>query len=97
MKFLLTVIMCSQVAGSCLTPHTFPDSYDTPYDCLMDGYVKSIEKFEEIGRQEVNRHFIYIKFDCQAVIIPEKKPIPAPSGQPTSLQVRTILPYAWGL
>ena len=40
--------MCSSVAQTCLTPHTFPNSYGDSYDCLMDGYVKSIEKMEEI-------------------------------------------------
>ena len=85
MKFLLTIVMCSSVAQTCLTPHTFPNSYGDSYDCLMDGYVKSIKKMEEIGRSEINQHGIYMKFDCQPYILPEKKPV----GQPVLLQTYT--------
>ena len=78
MKFLLTILMCSSVAKTCLTPHTFDILYEDSYDCLMDGYVKSIEKMEEIGREEINQHGIYMKFDCTPFVLPEKKPV----GQP---------------
>ena len=44
MKFVMTIIMCSYYQGVCLTPHTFSNSYDTMYDCLLDGYKKSHEK-----------------------------------------------------
>tara|TARA_R100001079_G_scaffold1383_1_gene926 strand:- start:178 stop:438 length:261 start_codon:yes stop_codon:yes gene_type:complete len=85
MKFLLTIFLCSTVANTCLTPHTFTQTYVDSYDCLMDGYVKSIEKMEEIGREEINKHGIYLKFDCQPYILPEKKPI----GQPVLLRLYT--------
>jgi hypothetical protein len=74
MKFLLTIVMCSSVAGSCLTPHTFETFYKDSYDCLMDGYQKSIDKMSEVGRSEINQYGIYLKFDCQPLILPEKKP-----------------------
>ena len=64
MKFLLTIVMCSSVAQTRLTPHTFPNSYGDSYDCLMDGYQKSINKMKEIGEEEVNKHNIYIRFTC---------------------------------
>ena len=78
MKFLLTIIMCSSVAQTCLTPHTFIETYEDSYDCLMNGYSKSIEKMEEIGREEINKHGIYLKFDCQSYVLPKRKPV----GQP---------------
>jgi hypothetical protein len=37
------------------------------YDCLVRGYEMSKEKTVEIGRQEVNKNGIYIKFHCKAV------------------------------
>ena len=40
------------------------EKYDDVYSCLLDGYTKSIEKTEELGRIEVNAHKIFIKFDC---------------------------------
>ena len=67
MKFLLTIIMCSSMAQTCLTPHTFDETYGDSYDCLMDGYQKSLDKMKEIGRKEVNKHGIYLKFDCYRI------------------------------
>mgnify|MGYP003132077241 FL=1 len=61
----LTIIMCSLWQNTCINPHTFEEGYSNTYDCLMDGYKKSIEKTEEIGRKEVNKHGIYMKFYCK--------------------------------
>ena len=38
MKILLTLIICSQVAETCLNPYTWPETFNTQYDCLMFGY-----------------------------------------------------------
>tara|TARA_R100000655_G_scaffold106428_2_gene155750 strand:+ start:946 stop:1134 length:189 start_codon:yes stop_codon:yes gene_type:complete len=57
--------MCSYYQGACLTPFTFPTNYNSMYDCLLDGYQKSYDKIEEIGRKEINAHGIYLKFDCK--------------------------------
>jgi hypothetical protein len=76
MKFLLTALLCSGISSTCLTPHTFPEAYDDVYSCMMDGYTKSLEKMEEIGREEVNTHHIFVKFSCDILITPPKKPVP---------------------
>ena len=31
---------------------------------MLDGYTKSHEKMVEFGREEVNKHKIFIKFGC---------------------------------
>ena len=49
MKILLTVIMCSSVANTCLDPYTFPNGYVDEYECMLDGYIKSHDKILEIG------------------------------------------------
>ena len=67
MKFVLSLLICSQVAGTCLEPHTWPDTFRSQYDCLMFGYEESFKKMKEIGREEVNKHGIYIKFYCTPV------------------------------
>jgi hypothetical protein len=64
MKILLSLIICSQVAGTCLEPYQWPDRFDTQYDCMVFGYEESLNKMQEIGRQEVNKHNIYIRFTC---------------------------------
>ena len=64
MKILLSLIICSQVAGTCLEPYPWPDKFDTQYDCMVFGYEESLNKIQEIGREEVNKHNIYIRFVC---------------------------------
>ncbi len=64
MKILLSLLICSQVAGTCLEPFDWPETFNTQYDCLMFGYEESGKKMKEIGREEVNKYGMYIKFYC---------------------------------
>ena len=64
MKILLTLVMCSYIQGSCLAPYEWPQRYDSMYDCMLAGYEESQKKMKEIGRIEVNKHEIYIRFTC---------------------------------
>lgn len=65
MKFIMTIVMCSYYQGVCLTPYTFPETYDSIYDCYISGYEKSVEKIKQIGRKEINAHGIFFKFECK--------------------------------
>jgi hypothetical protein len=71
MKILLSLLICSQVASTCIEPYQWPDRFDTQYDCLMFGYEESAKKMKEIGREEVNKYNMYVKFYCT----PEKPSI----------------------
>ena len=64
MKFLLSMVICSQVAGTCLEPSPWPEVFNTQYDCLMFGYQESMVKMEELGRKDVNEYGMFIKFYC---------------------------------
>tara|TARA_R100001443_G_scaffold25008_1_gene37695 strand:+ start:507 stop:737 length:231 start_codon:yes stop_codon:yes gene_type:complete len=66
MNYLLTMFICSVgVQGTtCLPPHTFDILYKDGYDCMLAGYTKSHEKIIEIGREEINKHKIFVKFGC---------------------------------
>tara|TARA_R100001129_G_scaffold111020_1_gene76178 strand:+ start:214 stop:426 length:213 start_codon:yes stop_codon:yes gene_type:complete len=64
MKILLTLIICSQVANTCMPPYPWPDTFNTTYDCMLFGYEESLKKMKEIGKEEVNKHNIYIRFTC---------------------------------
>ena len=64
MKILLSLIICSQVAGTCMAPYPWPETFNTQYDCMMFGYEESIRKMEEIGREEVNKYNVFIRFTC---------------------------------
>jgi thiaminase len=64
MKFLLSLIICSSVAGECMPPYEWPETFNSQYDCLMFGYEESIVKMKEIGRTDVNKYNMFIKFYC---------------------------------
>jgi len=67
MKIILTLFMCSISAGECLPPYEWPERFRDSYDCMQFGYKESHRKMEEIGRVEVNKHGIYIRFVCTPV------------------------------
>ena len=64
MKFLLTFVFCSGVAGKCLAPMEYPQKYVDLYTCLDAGYRESIVQLEGLGRESVNKEQIFIKFFC---------------------------------
>ena len=71
MKFILTLILCSQTQQICMPPYQWTDLFNSQYDCLMFGYEEAAKKMREIGRTEVNQYGMYIKFYCT----PEKPSI----------------------
>jgi hypothetical protein len=58
--------MCAIVEGktSCLPPHQFEKTYIDGYSCMLDGYTKAYDKIVELGKEDVNKFNIYIKFGC---------------------------------
>ena len=64
MKIILGMIICSQVAGTCLPPYQWPTAFNSQYDCLMFGYQESMNKMEQIGREEINKQNMFIRFTC---------------------------------
>ena len=66
MKYLLTMVICSIIDGktTCIPPITFNEKYNDGYDCMVSGYTKSYNKIVELGRDDVNKYNIYIKFGC---------------------------------
>ena len=66
MQVLLTMILCSSIHGSCLDPFPF-SKHDSYYDCLISGYEEAINKTKELGRSEINKNEIVVKFNCTYV------------------------------
>ena len=62
MKFILGLIICSSVYGSCLPVHHWPETFNTHYECVIAGYEESIKKAKEIGSKEVNKDEEIYKF-----------------------------------
>ena len=71
MNIALAIIMCSYIHGECITPHVFPERFTNHYECMIEGYEKSLSKMKEIGEQDINRDEIFFKFVCY-----EEKPKP---------------------
>ena len=67
MKFLLTFVFCSGLAGKCLQPMEYPEKYVDLYTCLDAGYRESIVQLQGIGKEEVNQQQIFIKFFCSPI------------------------------
>tara|TARA_Y100001937_G_scaffold123463_1_gene186385 strand:- start:279 stop:491 length:213 start_codon:yes stop_codon:yes gene_type:complete len=67
MKILLTLIMCSYTEATCMPPYQWPEYQKDFYNCFQKGYEESLKKIEEIGRAEVNKHQIYIRFTCEEI------------------------------
>lgn len=61
------MIMCTAMHGECLDPHPMPTTYTNYYDCLQAGYKEAINKQTEIGKEETNKHQIFIRFSCEPV------------------------------
>jgi hypothetical protein len=38
--------------------------FNDMYDCMNAGYQESQDKMQEIGREDVNEHEIFIRFAC---------------------------------
>ena len=64
MKIMLSLIICSTLAGECLEPYIWHENFKTHYDCLEFGYEESLKKLKEIGRTDINQYGMYIKFTC---------------------------------
>ena len=66
MNFILSMFICASTAQGiqCLPPVKFDILYKDGYDCMLDGYTKSHDKIIEIGREEINKNKIFVKFGC---------------------------------
>ena len=64
MKFILSLIICSSVAGECMPPFDWRESFNSQYDCLLFGYEESINKMKELGKEESTKYGMYVKFYC---------------------------------
>ena len=64
MKIILSLIICSQVHTTCMPAYQWPETFNTQYDCMVFGYEESLNKMKQIGREEVNKYNMYIRFTC---------------------------------
>ena len=67
MKVALAIVMCSLVYAECMPPYEFPERYQSHYECMIAGYEKSLSKMKEIGRTNINKDQVFLKFACYPV------------------------------
>jgi len=66
MKFVLSMILCSGLANSCLEPVKVNDVYyDDWQSCIIAGYEESIIKSNEVDATDFNQYRLFLKFICQ--------------------------------
>ena len=66
MKFVLSMILCSGLANSCLEPLPITDVYyDDWQSCIVAGYEESIKKSNEVDTTDFNQYRLFLKFICQ--------------------------------
>ncbi|QPZ53659.1 hypothetical protein HTVC203P_gp35 [Pelagibacter phage HTVC203P] len=66
MKFVLSMILCSGLANSCLDPLPITDVYyDDWQSCIVAGYEESIKKSNEVDTTDFNQYRLFLKFICQ--------------------------------
>ncbi len=61
--------LCSAVSDTCVPPLEITNNYTDMYSCHLDGYKKSVEMLEEMGRNEVNKYQLYTKFICKEIAL----------------------------
>ena len=67
MKILLSLIICSAVAGECKPPFTSKTMYEDWSACMYGGYNDSLQLLGLMGDDYINVNQIFIKFNCKKV------------------------------
>jgi hypothetical protein len=76
MEIALVLYLCSAIQNTCMEPYVWPKTFYDNYGCMVQGYKESGKKIAELGRENVNKHDIYIKFECKSykIILPRVEP-----------------------
>ena len=67
MKILLSLIICSALAGECQPPFKHQNLFEDWSSCMYQGYRDSIQLMDVMGDDYINKNLIFIKFACAAV------------------------------
>ena len=47
-----------------MPPYKWPELFKDEYDCMLFGYQEAQNKITEMGRSDVNKYKMWIKFTC---------------------------------
>ena len=67
MKYLLILWVCSAINGACMVPPvTYPEPFNSHYECVNAGYIDGLQMVQNIGREEVEKNRLFIAFNCKS-------------------------------
>jgi hypothetical protein len=67
MKILLSLIICSAVAGECQAPFQHRTLFEDWSSCMHQGYNDSLSLLNVMGDDYINTNRIFIKFSCKEI------------------------------
>jgi hypothetical protein len=67
MKIVLSLIICSALAGECKPPFDHKDLFEDWSSCMYQGYSNSLQLLGVMGDTYINHNKIFIKFICHEV------------------------------
>ena len=67
MKIVLSLIICSALAGECKPPFAHKDLFEDWSSCMYQGYNDSLHLLTVMGDDYINANKIFIKFACKEI------------------------------
>tara|TARA_R100001244_G_scaffold33823_1_gene31444 strand:- start:398 stop:616 length:219 start_codon:yes stop_codon:yes gene_type:complete len=67
MKIVLSLIICSALAGECQPPFSHKNLFEDWSSCMYQGYNNSLQLLGVMGDDYINKNLIFIKFACREV------------------------------
>jgi len=67
MKIVLSLIICSALAGECKPPFNHKDLFEDWSTCMYQGYNDSLQLLTVMGDDYINANKIFIKFTCKEI------------------------------
>ena len=67
MKIVLSLIICSALAGECKPPFNHKGLFEDWSSCMYQGYNDSLQLLTVMGDDYINANKIFIKFACKEI------------------------------
>ena len=67
MKIVLSIIICSAIAGECKPSFQHKDLFKDWSSCMYQGYNDSLSLLGVMGDEYINQNKIFIKFSCKEI------------------------------
>ena len=67
MKIVLSLIICSALAGECQSPFNHKNLFEDWSSCMHQGYNDSLSLLSVMGDDYINQNKMFIKFACKEV------------------------------